>query len=229
MRHDIGALIHAAARSPGPDATAERLVADNIDLTRDLLTAARQADLSHVLFLSAVSAYGTVNAARLDETTPVVDPDLYGLSKLVGEHLLVASGVPGLILRLPAVVGPHAHRNWVARAKASIQAGHPLTIYNPNAPFNNIVHMADLAAFLVKVLSRPLRGVDRLVLGADGYTSVLQAVETLMSTLRRSAPVQTAQNGRRSYLIDCRRAMTQYDYRPMEVTAMLRRFATDPD
>ena len=226
--YDVRAVIHAAARSPTPDASPERFVADNIDQTRALIATAQQHNVSHFLFLSAVSAYGTVNTDTLNETTPVVDPDFYGLSKLVGEKLLTHSDLPALILRLPAVIGPYAHRNWVARAKAAILARHPLTVFNPAAPFNNAVYLEDLAVFLEKLLSRPLSDCDLLVLGAGGQIPIHTAVETLMTALGCTIPVRTVQTERHSYLIDSRRAITRYGYTPMDITDMLRRFAADP-
>ncbi|MDA8231396.1 MAG: NAD(P)-dependent oxidoreductase [Magnetospirillum sp.] len=225
----IRAVVHAAATSPGPGVTADQIVRDNIEAMRWLVEAAAAAAVPRFIFLSAVSAYGTVTAHVVDETTPSVDPDLYGLSKRVGEEMLAAySGLPSIVLRLPAVVGPGARRNWMARVKDSILAGGPVEVFNAEAPYNNIVHLADLAELILGLVLRPLAGHDRVVLGAGGAMPVGEVVRSLMMALGCRVDVRDVVSDRSSFIIDSTRARNLLGYRPMKIDSTIRRFAADP-
>ncbi len=65
-------------------------------------------------------------------------------------------------LRLPAAIGPGCHDNFPATAAARLAAGAAVTVFNPDGPYNAVVHADTLAAF-----------VRRLVAGrADGFRAV---------------------------------------------------------
>jgi hypothetical protein len=66
------------------------------------------------------------------ESTPLRDPDAYGMTKRLGELMLAerAPGLSGLAMRLPGVVGPGAQRNWLAVAAGKIKRGEKLRAFN---------------------------------------------------------------------------------------------------
>src|SRR3546814_19649887 len=88
----------------------------------------------------------------LDGAAPVRDPGPYGVSKLMGESVLAASGLPAVAIRLPAVIGPGAARNWPVQVVGQIRRGDTVRIYNGEAPFHNVVHVDDLAAWVAALL-----------------------------------------------------------------------------
>ena len=123
----IEAVVHAAATSPPTgraDAVpAEALIRDNALATARLVAASRAANVGRFVYLSSLSIHGTVAERSLDATTPVRDPDPYGVSKLTGESVLAASGFNGLAIRLPAVIGTGADRNWPVQVVGRIRRG----------------------------------------------------------------------------------------------------------
>ena len=100
--------------------------------------------------------HAAATSGSVDESTPVANPDVYGMTKLLGEAMLgeAAPGMSGLALRLPAVIGPGAKRNFLAEAARKLKAGQEVSIFNPDAPFNNAVHCADLGSLIGGVLRR---------------------------------------------------------------------------
>ena len=98
--------------------------------------------------------------ARADGSRAVVNVDAYGLTKLLGEKLLQesAGALPSLSIRLPAVIGRGSKRNWPSEALRKLKAGEPLDYFNPDAPFNNVVHERDVAALVGAALQRGLGG-----------------------------------------------------------------------
>lgn len=223
----VDAVVHAAATSAWTGVSAEAMARDNVEATRRLIAAAKVAGPTKFIFCSSMSAFGDIKSGSVDESTPVASPDVYGMTKLVGEAMLreAAPGLAGLALRLPAVIGPGAKRNFLAVAAARLKAGEPVSIFNPDAPFNNAVHSADLAALVATMLERGWQGYDMLVLGAAGQMSIRGAVERLRAKLGPTVPVNVRTAGKGAFTLDSRRAVVAYGYRPMQIGPMLDRYA----
>lgn len=217
-------VIHAAASSPTLDSSPD-FTADNDSATHRMAMLAVRAQCQAFIYLSSISVYGPVFTAKLDEDTPTTPSDPYGRTKLAGEAHLSAKGMtlPALALRLPGVVGRGAKRNWLAGVKGRSTSQRPESIYMPEAPFNNALHVDDLGTFLMEVLfDNHLRpGLDVLTLAADGVTTVREAVELVrpgVTILERSA-------AKSPFTISIEKAKRVYDFRPMDIRETLTKFA----
>jgi UDP-glucose 4-epimerase len=225
----IEGIVHAAATSAWTGVSAETMARDNVEATRRLIALAAKAGTKRFVFCSSMSAFGDIKAGAVDESTPVADPDVYGMTKLIGEAMLgeAAPAISGLALRLPAVIGPGARRNFLAEAVRKMKAGEQVSIFNPDSPFNNAVHCADLGAFIAGVLRRGWQGFDILVLGAGGMTTIRDAVERLRAGMRSTVPIVVRPAGKGAFTLDSARAIGRYGYAPMEIGAMLDRYASE--
>jgi UDP-glucose 4-epimerase len=176
-----------------------------------------------------MSAFGIVRAPVLDETTPSVDADAYGLTKLVGEKLLqeVSGTLPSLSIRLPAVVGRGSRRNWPSECLRKLRTSEPLEFFNPEGPYNNIVHERDMAAFVAGVLERGLSGSEMIVVGSAGETTIAGAVSLLVQATSSRSRVSVVTPKRAAFLIDSSKAGRQFGYAPMNVENALRQFVDD--
>jgi nucleoside-diphosphate-sugar epimerase len=206
----------------------DKMVADNILATRRLIEHAKGHRIGKVLFLSSLSVYGRIEAPVVDEKTQVLDPEPYGLSKLICERLLAeASGISGLAIRLPGVLGRNSVRNWLTGVLHAARDGREIVIYNPDAPFNNAVHVADLSRFVVELLRRDWQGFDAVTIGAAGHTTVRSAVKIIVGALGDQSAIREERFSRQSFSVSSERASRLYGYDPMEIEAMLRRFAAE--
>src|SRR3954470_766954 len=155
-------LVHCAAETPERCPDPPNIYQRNMDATRVVLRQALEAGARAAVTLSSMSAYGSVNAGVVAEDTPPGELDQYGRAKRDSEALLetcVADGLPsGLALRLPGTVGKGSHDNFLSVALARVLSGQPLTGRNPDALFNNVVYVGDLAAFLDEWLAAPRAG-----------------------------------------------------------------------
>jgi len=229
LPENVTAVIHAAATSPQHGIPAGAIVRDNVTATNRLVDAARRAKVGRFILLSSISAFGRVERPVLDETTPSIDPDLYGLTKKIGEELLAAasSDLSALALRLPGLVGPNASRNWLTRIKADILAGRPIQAYNLDAPFNNAVHIDDLCAFVATLATADFHGFDMMVLGAADSVPIGTMLERFMHVLGRSVPLHEMQKPQTSFQIDIGKATGIYRYNPLTIDRLLRKYAAD--
>lgn len=225
----IEAVVHAAATSAWAGVSADAMARDNVEATRRLIALAIEAGTKRFVFCSSMSAFGDIKSGSVDETTPVADPDVYGMTKLIGEALLreAAPALSGLALRLPAVIGPGAKRNFLAVATENMKSGRDVSIFNPDAPFNNAVHCADLGALVAGVLGRGWQGYDMVVLGAAGMTTIRAAVERLRARMGARSAIVVRPAGKGAFTLDSARAISRFGYAPMEIAAMLDRYADE--
>lgn len=229
LPHPIDAIVHAAARSPAPGVSPEDMHRSNVIGTRNVVEHAKHAGARFFIYLSSLSIYGRIDAAVVDEATPIQDPDPYGISKRLGEELLAAeqASLRSLSIRLPGVIGPRSVRNWLTHVLDSAREGRDISVYNPDAPFNNAAHVSDLAQFVCNLLNQDWRGHDVVTIGAAGRTTVGEAVRLLVDAFGGTSRIRVEVVPKRSFLISSARACECYGYRPMEITKMLKRFATE--
>jgi UDP-glucose 4-epimerase len=223
----IDGVVHAAARSPLPGVTAYDMVHDNIMATARLLDYATAAGAGTFIYLSTLSVYGVISVPVVDETTAVVNPDVYGMTKYLSEVMLRDLGLRSMAIRLPGVLGPNSVRNWLTNVLAAAQGGRDIACYNPQAPFNNAVHIKDLCDFVENLLSDPSwTGHHAVTVGAKGQTSVQRAVQIIVDTVGSRSLICIRDASRPSFTISSESAQ-RYGYRPMDVESMLMQFASE--
>jgi nucleoside-diphosphate-sugar epimerase len=223
------AVVHTAATSAWAGISIDQMVTDNVIATQALARHALAAKVSAFVFFSSISAFGTIRAPALTEAEPCINVGAYGMTKLIGEKLLDerAGALPSLSIRLPAVIGRGSKRNWPSEALRKLKAGAPLDYFNPDAPFNNVVHERDLAALVTAALQRGLGGADMVLAGATGQTTIAEAVNLLVDATSSSSPVIAQTRDRAAFLIDSGKAQRLFGFAPMDVLETLRQFVHD--
>jgi UDP-glucose 4-epimerase len=223
------AVVHVAATSPAPGTDVARMVRDNVTGTQALIEAAERWAAKAFVFFSSLSVYGEVKAGVVDERTAIVNPDAYGASKHLGELLLAerAERLPGLAIRLPGVLGPGAHRNWLSGVASKLRTEETVRAFHLDAPFNNAVHVADLASLVARALERPWTGFDTIVVGARGQITVREAITRLAKGLGVEARIEEIPAAKPAFTLSSERAIHRWGYDPMQIGAMIDRFAED--
>jgi len=223
------AVVHAAATSPGPDVSVARIVGDNVGGTFALIDAARGWKTRYFLFCSSMSIYGTITDEMVDENCAIRNPDVYGATKFLAERRLaeLSGTMSGLALRLPGIIGPGARRNWLSVVAAGLRRGSTIKAFHLDRPFNNAAHVEDVAVLIETVLRRGWSGFDAIVLGAGGMTTVRGAIERLAAGLGVAVRIETATAAKPSFTLSCRRAIDRYQYNPMDIEAMIDRYARE--
>ncbi len=226
----LDAVVHAAARSAWPGVGVDDMVRDNVLATRNLLAAARRVGARSFVLFSSLSVHGRIDVPVVDERTPIVDPDAYGVSKRLCELMLeeeATRGLRALALRLPGVLGPGSVRNWLTTSLAAAREGRDITVADPDAPFNNAVHVDDLACFIDRVLVAGWDGFDAFPLGAAGQLPAGEVAQMLAQAGGRGSRVLRGGPARRGYVISSARASERHGYAPMEIGAMVRKFVAE--
>lgn len=177
------AVVDCAAAIPARVADPDLLIATNVALARGAVELACRGP-APLIYMSSQSAIGRPAAAVIDSATPAAPDTPYGHSKLAAERLIaeaVASGaIPWAVaLRLPAVVGPGCHDNFPATVADRLAAGETITLFNPDAPYNAVVHADAVAAFVQRLLSVPPTGFHAVSLASRPPVAVRDAVAAI--------------------------------------------------
>lgn len=224
----LDAIIHAGATSIAPGISDEDMVRANVDGTWRVAELAKMSGARTVIYFSSLSVYGDIAGPTVNEQTPFVNPDMYGITKYQGEQALADAGEAfgSLSIRLPGVLGPGAVRNFLAGVKDKAVAGDPIRFFGADNPFNNAAHLADLADFALHLIEFGIDGHDAVVVGAAGQTTVGRAVEIIVEAQGSRSSVEILPPGDRPvFLIDDARARDKYGYDPMDIEKMILQFA----
>jgi nucleoside-diphosphate-sugar epimerase len=224
----FNALIHCAAAIPSAVADEAELTRINVEGSRRLFDHAINAGADVVVFCSSMAVYGRIDADWVDRDTPINEPGAYGRSKLTSERTLAElcgarSDLRALSIRLPGVVGAGSHDNFLSDTMRRLAAGETVSVRNPDAPFNNVVHIDDLAVFAGALLETLPAGHRSTTIAATDPLPIRDVVGLLQTAAAPGAEIRYRHEGR-SFLISNQHAQT-LGYRPATVRDAVRRFA----
>ncbi len=144
----------------------------NVEGTRALMRAAKEAGVERIVYCSSVAALGhTADRSPADETTPVIESEIVGPykhSKYLAEQAVLAmvreEGLPAVIVNPSTPVGPRDIKptptgRMILDAAAGRMPGYLETGLN-------IVHVEDVAAGHLLALARGVIG-ERYILGGQ--------------------------------------------------------------
>ena len=222
------ALIHCAAAIPRAVPDEVLLARINVEGSCRLFGHAVKSGASVIVSCSSMAVYGRVDADVVDRDTPINEPGAYGRSKLESERKLAAlshahTGLRALSIRLPGVVGPGSHDNFLSDTMARLAVGGTAHIRNPEGLFNNVVHIDDLARFADTLLATAPPGHQVTTIAAIDPLPIREVVGMLQSTASPGAAVHYREEGH-SFLISSDHART-LGYQPPTVRDVVLRFA----
>lgn len=222
------AVFHCAAAIPSTVRDEVEMMRINVESSRRLFEHVARVRATTVIFCSSIAVYGRIDEDVIGPDTPVRDPNAYGRSKLVCERLLdelsrAHPNLRALSIRLPGVVGVGSHDNFLSDTMARLVAGERAVVRNPDALFNNVVHVDDLARFADALLGSLPLGHRSTTIAADDPLTIRDVVAILEAVAERAGAVHYGHGGK-PFLISNAGART-LGYRPATVRDSVQRFA----
>ena len=224
-------ILHCAAAIPSVVRDENELIRINVESSRRLFDPALLSTSPVIIFCSSMSVYGHIVDDVVTESTAIRDPGAYGRAKLECEGLLhefscAHRELRALSIRLPGVVGPGSHDNFLADTKARLAAGEQVIVRNPEALFNNVVHVDDLERFTQHLLNSLPAGHRVTTVASEHPLPIRKVVDVLEIAAGRRGEVRYKRGGR-SFLISSANART-LGYIPATVQNAVERFAAIP-
>jgi nucleoside-diphosphate-sugar epimerase len=160
------------------------IAAVNVVGTRHLLQACAAAGAPKVVFASTVVT-GDAHGALLEEDSVLPVATAYGRSKLAGERLLRASGLPGVVVRPSHVYGPGG---WFADELVQrLRQPGRFAVVGRGANWWDVVHVEDVARALCDAAESAPAG-SRFHVVDDAPIRFADFVATISSALGIGAP-----------------------------------------
>lgn len=229
LEEPVDIIVHTATQSPVPGIYTNTFVHSNVEAVRKLIQYARCFNVRKFIYLSTISIYGKISSALVDENTPIVNPDPYGLTKYLGELLLLdeAAWLSSVALRLPGVLGKGARTPWLAQVAEEIKSDREVYIENPNSLFNNMVHLVGLERYISHLINeQQYNGFEAITLGCQNPLTVRQTVDSLKKYLDSTSQIREKRSNRTSFTI-CIDKACKMGYKPMSAREILYTFSKE--
>lgn len=166
----------------------------NVQMVESFADAARGRPLGGIIFLSTADVYGYAPPVPITEETRTAPENYYGLSKMIGEHLLRVNGglgCPVTVLRLPGIYGPgDGGRSVVGRLLGDMRRSGSVTVHGNGGIRRDYVHVEDVCAVAFSLLESPHDGMLNVATGVS--YSILEIVRLLAQYAGLSPEIRRA-------------------------------------
>lgn len=230
LPNSIDAVVHIAGLSNMPGCTVEDILNCNVNGTRNIQEYALLSNACCLIYMSSLMVHGHITVPVVDETIPIIDPDIYGASKFLGERILAATTdrLPVAAVRLPGVLGPSAGRAWIPKLFKQINNHQDVTIVNPEAKFNNAIHVLDLADFILTILAgNRLSGFHAFPLASSGTRTIREIAEYLKEATKSHSKIMVDNSRLHSFTICSEYAVKNFGYCPKDISETLKHYSID--
>lgn len=221
MDYDI--LIYSAAVTSVRHEKADKYVQDNVVTAVSIIEFCLKHHVKRIIYLSTVEIYGELNTNIITEKTIMVNPNLYAVTKYLAEKIIMDSGIPYFILRLPSIVGQVWGQTFVYRLMDKMKNNEPVEIYNMERKFNNIVDVEDLIRFIV-ILCRDYCDInicEIFLLGNRKSVELKDIVLYIKSIYHSSSDVKNIEmDNKRCFTLDVSKAV-EYGYYSKEMKVII--------
>lgn len=166
----------------------------NVLVTQRLLDACTRQPPSRLVYASSSSIYGEMpgHPVREDESPKPISP--YGVTKLAGEHLVMAyhrsHGIPAVSLRYFTVYGPRQRPDMAFhRFLRAIHSGGEITLYGDGSQTRDVTYVDDVVSANLAAMTRGRPGSAYNV-GGGHRVSINDALEVMQETTGRKATIR---------------------------------------
>jgi UDP-glucose 4-epimerase len=186
-RHAFTAVQHCAAMLAHDTISADDLWTSNVDGTRNIALACRQAGVAKLVFISTNCLWAHNVGHEVSEDEPPAPVELYGRSKLAAEEAL--KGFPDLevvTIRCPTIID-EGRLGLLAILFEFIEDGKRVWVVGDGANRYQFIYAQDLADACVSAME--YHATDLFHIGSENVTSLRQVYEAVIAAAGTKARV----------------------------------------
>lgn len=183
-------IIHLAAIHFIPYCNQHPFKSSNINIqgTINVLSAAKSLKNLEKMFFASTAAVYPICDHAIPETQPTNPLDIYGLSKLAGEHLMnefhLETSIPTIICRFFNAFGPNeTNLHLIPEIQRQVNSGLRTIELGNLEPKRDFIHTYDMAKAIFLLLDRFDSGIDVFNLGSGQEYSVIDVVREFENQL----------------------------------------------
>ena len=179
-------IVHSASIVHKPSTPAEEYTRFNVEGTRALLDAARDAGVKRFVFMSSIKVYGETPEGTIDESTPIAAEAHYARTKARAEELvLAAKDLQPIVLRLCPVYGRGDKGN--VRTVIRAIARRRFFVPGDGSTKKSLVHVSTVADVVRAATTKSATGA--FVVADRHAPSIRELADTIAKHLGRRAPI----------------------------------------
>ena len=194
-------IIHLAAIHFIPYCNQHPFESSNINIqgTINILnTAKKLKNLEKVFFASTAAVYPICNQA-IPETQQLQPMDIYGLSKLAGEHLMnefyLQTSIPTIICRFFNAFGPkETNPHLIPEIQKQVNSGLRTIKLGNLEPKRDFIHTYDMARAVILLLEKFESKIDIFNLGSGREYSVVDVVNSFERQIGEKISIEVDQS-----------------------------------
>lgn len=166
----------------------------NIRGTINLLSACRRIKNLRKLFFASTAAVYPIEDAAINETTEADPSDIYGISKLTGEHLFrefhLEYGIDTIVCRFFNAFGPNeTNPHLIPEIEKQLREGSRTIKLGNLTPKRDFIHTHDMANAVRILLSLQHTGYEIFNLGRGIEYSVVEIVQAFERQLKEKITI----------------------------------------
>lgn len=221
LQTDYDVLVYSAAVTSARHETAKKYVQDNVVTAVSMMDLCKRSGVKRIIYLSSDEIYGELNTDKVSDRTVMVNPNIYATTKYLAEKIIMESGIPYFILRLPGIVGRIWGRNFIYGIMEKLRSNAQVDLYNSDKQFNNILHIDDLTEFITVLCNIRIKASEILLLGNTESVRLSDMISHMKELYHSSSIINhVAVEGRRYFMLDVAKA-AEYGYHSKKIMAII--------
>jgi hypothetical protein len=125
------------------------------------------------------------------------------------------------------VLGEGAHRAWIPTLLDRMRRNLDISVYNPDAMFNNAAHVTDICSLILNLLRYQWSGFHGFPVGAKGEITIAELVRILLSGSGSRSKICEAGPLKKPFTVSSRYANVHFGYAPMSIEGMLSKYLSE--
>jgi UDP-glucose 4-epimerase len=190
-------IVHLAAVHFIPYCNQHPFESSNINIqgTLNVLDVAKSLKHLEKLFFASTAAVYPICDDATSEEQPTGAMDIYGLTKLTGEHLMnefyLQTSIPTLICRFFNAFGPNeTNPHLIPEIQRQVNAGLRIIQLGNLDPKRDFIHTFDMARAVRLLMEKFSRGIDVFNLGRGEEYSVMEVVKAFERQLGEPVTIE---------------------------------------
>jgi nucleoside-diphosphate-sugar epimerase len=194
LPNDAEIVVHNAGTYPWYNVTNEDVISCNVNGTQNLVKWVKLNNkIKKVIGISSLSVYGNVTSKVLEESTPLMANDVYGVTKQLSEIILrdqLPQECNKYFIRLPVVLGASSHRAWIPECVKNILQGKNVEIYNKDNMYNSLTTDYALANFIQHLIEGIHKKSEYIFnIGATKPIKIIDIIEKIKLELNSTSKI----------------------------------------
>ena len=194
-------IIHLAAIHFIPYCNQHPFQSSNINIqgTINVLNAAKSLKNLEKMFFASTAAVYPICDHAIPETQQTNPLDIYGLSKLAGEHLMnefyLQTSIPTVVCRFFNAFGPNeTNLHLIPEIQRQVNSGLRTIELGNLEPKRDFIHTYDMARAIFRLLDKFDSGIDVFNLGSGQEYSVIDVVKEFENQLGEEIMIKVDQS-----------------------------------